>query len=366
MTHTGLFSPITLSGCRLANRVVVAPMCQYSADTEGNASDWHSLHWGQYGLSNAGLMLIEATGVEPRGRITPWCLGLWSDANADAIARRLAPVLAHARTPFGIQLGHAGRKASLARPWDRAGHVTRAEGGWQPIAPSAIPFAEGWLVPRAMTEADMDDVLAAFAAAARRAARLGLAAIEVHAAHGYLLSSFLSPLANRRDDAWGGTPANRMRFPLAVFEAVRAAVPSDMPVGVRFNGTDWRADGLAEDEVLAFARALAERGCDFLDLSTGGNGPAKIPVGPGYQVPFAVRARAVSGLPTIAVGMIRSPLHAEALIAGDQVDMVALGRGFLNDPRWVWHAAEALGVPLDVAPQYGFGATSTYRPTPGR
>lgn len=360
-----LFEPFSIRGLTLPNRIVVAPMCQYSAD-DGDATDWHVVHWGQFALSGAGLLMIEATGVEPRGRITPGCLGLWSDANEAAFARALKVARSFSERPIGVQLGHAGRKASALRPWEGNGHYGPDAGGWQVLGPSAVPFAEGWPVPGAMTQADIDDLLQSFADAARRAARLGLDCIEIHAAHGYLLSSFLSPLANRREDAYGGSLENRMRLPLQVFEAVRAVVPDAMPVGVRFNGTDWIDGAIDGDEAVAFARALAARGCDFVDVSSGGNGFAKIPVGPGYQVPFASRIAREVGIATMAVGMIRSPQHAEAIVAGGQADMIAIGRGFLNDPRWPWHAAETLGVGIEVAPQYRFGATSLYRPTWGR
>lgn len=360
-----LFSPFRLRGLTLPNRIVVAPMCQYSAE-DGNASDWHVMHWGQYAAAAAGLLMVEATAVEPRGRITPGCLGLWGDENEAAIASALAKARKVADVPIGIQLGHAGRKASAWRPWEGRGHYAPGEGGWEVVGPSALPFAEDWPVPRALDEAEMDGIVAAFAEAATRAVRLGFECIEIHAAHGYLLSSFLSPIANRRTDGYGGSFENRARLPLDVFTAVREAVPEDMPVGVRFNGTDWLEDGIGPDEAVAFARRLAERGCDFVDVSSGGNGYATIPVGSGYQVPFADRIRREVGIATMAVGMIRTPQHAEAIVAGGQADMVAIGRGFLNDPRWVWHAAEAMGVELKVVPQYRFGATSVYRPTPGR
>lgn len=360
-----LFEPFSLRGITLPNRIVVAPMCQYSAN-DGNASDWHVMHWGQFLLSGAGLFMIEATGVEPRGRITPGCLGLWSDENEAAFAHALKIARSYSDMPVGLQLGHAGRKASALRPWEGNGHYAQDDGGWQVLGPSAVPFAPDWPVPQAMTERDIDDLLQNFADATRRAARLGLDCIEIHAAHGYLLSSFLSPIANHRTDAYGGSLENRMRLPLQVFEAVRVAAPAAMPVGVRFNGTDWVDDAINGDEAVAFARALADRGCDFVDVSSGGNAFAKIPVGPGYQVPFAARIRQEVGVATMAVGLIRTPQHAEAIVAGGQADMVSIGRGFLNNPHWPWQAAETLGVNIDVVPQYRFGATSLYRPTWGR
>lgn len=362
---SNLFTPITLAGQTLPNRIMVAPMCQYSAD-EGAATDWHLIHWGQFALSGAGLFMIEATAVNAEGRITPGCLGLWNDVQEEAIARRLAAVRAYSDIPIGIQLGHAGRKASAFRPWEGAGHYAPGEGGWPVKGPSALSFAEKWPVPEAMTENDIAAVVDDFAASAQRAVRLGLKVIEIHAAHGYLLSSFLSPLANQRTDGYGGSAENRRRLPMEVFAAVRAVCPGDVAVGMRINGTDWAGGGITPDDAVALAQALHAQGADFIDVSSGGNAPAKIPVGPGYQLPFASRIRREVGITTITVGMIRSPLHAESVVTGGEADMVALGRGFLNDPRWPWHAAEMLGHALDVTPQYRFGATSQYRPTFGR
>jgi len=362
---TNLFTPIALGDQTLANRIMVAPMCQYSAD-EGRATDWHLIHWGQFALSGAGLFMIEATAVNAEGRITPGCLGLWNDAQEAAIRDRLERVQAFSDMPFGIQLGHAGRKASALRPWEGAGHYGLDAGGWPVKGASALPFAENWPVPEELSEEAIAAVVDDFAASAQRAVRLGLKVIEIHAAHGYLLSSFLSPLANRRTDRYGGSAANCRRLPLEVFAAVRAVCPEGVAVGMRLNGTDWAEGGIIADEAVALAQALHDAGADFVDVSSGGNAPAKIPVGPGYQLPFASRVRREVGITTIAVGMIRSPLHAEAIVTGGEADMVALGRGFLNDPRWPWHAAEMLGHTLEVAPQYRFGATSQYRPTFGR
>lgn len=363
MTQT-LFSPLQLRGLTLPNRIVIAPMCQYMAE-DGRASDWHHLHWGQFGQSGAGLMLVEATGILPEGRISPGCLGLWSDECEGAMGKALGFARQFTDMPFGLQLGHAGRKASTRVPW-KPGHVTPAEGGWQVVGPSAVPFAEGWQTPQALDEAGIEAVIAAFAAAAKRAMRLGFQTIEIHGAHGYLLSSFLSPLANHRSDDWGGSVENRMRLLLEVFRATRAVCPEDVPVGVRLNGTDWIDGGITPDETVAVARALADFGCDYVDISSGGNASAQIPVGPGYQVPFAARVRRETGMPVIGVGMIRSPLHAEALIAGGEVDAVALGRIALNNPHWAWHAAEALGFDLVVPQPYRMGKTTRYRPTFGR
>lgn len=361
-----LFEPIALRGLTLPNRVVVAPMCQYQADAQGRAGDWHLAHWTQGLVGAAGLMMIEATGVTPEGRITGACLGLWDDENEAAMTQVLARARRLQDGPVALQLGHAGRKASQSAPWLGRSHVPAEEGGWQVLGPSPMAFAEGWSTPEGMTEAELAGLVEAFAQAARRGVRAGVDAIEIHAAHGYLLSSFLSPLANARTDAWGGSAANRRRIVMEIFEAVRAAIPDAMPLGIRVNGSDWAEGGITLEETVELAKALAGVGCDFIDVSSGGNAPARIPVGPGYQLGFAAEIRRASGLATMAVGMIRSPLHAEAALATGQADMIAIGRGFLNDPRWVWHAAEELGVPLAVTNSYAFGATSAYRATPGR
>jgi 2,4-dienoyl-CoA reductase-like NADH-dependent reductase (Old Yellow Enzyme family) len=357
---SALFTGFTLRGLTLTNRIVVSPMCQYSAE-DGRATDWHLVHLGQLALSGAGLLILEATGVEPRGRISPHCLGLYDDATEAALARVLEVVRRVSPTPVGIQLGHAGRKASTRRSWEvgpgRPRHLTPEEGGWPTVAPSAIPFAEGWPTPAALDDAGMDRIAEAFAQAARRATRLGLDLIEIHGAHGYLVSSFLSPLANRRQDAHGGSLANRMRFPLRLAAAVRENFRADRPVGMRFNGTDWAEGGIVPEESVAFARALGEVGLDYADLSSGGNAAVTIPLGPLYQVPLAELVRRETGMATMAVGLIRTPEEAESVIAEGRADLVALGRAMLNDPRWPWHAAEALGATVQVPPQYWRAAT---------
>jgi 2,4-dienoyl-CoA reductase-like NADH-dependent reductase (Old Yellow Enzyme family) len=362
-----LFSPIRLRGLTLPNRIVIAPMCEFSAE-DGRATDWHLIHLGHLALSGAGLLIIEATAVEPRGRITRECLGLYSDETEAALARVLAVVRKYSRMPIGLQLGHAGRKGSLRNPADGQGrgHATAEEGGWQTIGPSPLPFAADWPAPREMDRADMDAVVASFVDTTARCLRLGIDLLEIHGAHGYLLSSFLSPLANQRTDTYGGSLQNRMRFPLEVFEAVRAAWPEDMPLGVRFNATDWDERGITTEEAVAFGQALAARGCDYADMSSGGNGFARIPSGPGYQVPFATRVRDEAAMPAMAVGLIREPEHAEAIVASGQADMVAIGRGFLNDPRWPWHAAEALGVTIEVPFPYSRAATRADIPSYAR
>ena len=347
-----LFQPIQLGPLHLENRIVIAPMCQYSAQ-DGMPGSWHLIHLGHLALSGAGLLFLEATAVEPDGRISPADLGLWSDETEAALASVLDCVRKESAMPIGIQLSHAGRKASVRAPWEGGEQLPLDEGGWTCMAPSPVPHNPGERVPVALDAAGLDRVRNAFVAAAQRAARIGLDTVEVHAAHGYLLHQFLSPLSNRRDDAYGGSLENRMRFPLEVFEAVRAAFPADRPVGVRVSATDWVDGGWDLEQTIAFARALDQRGCAFIDVSTGGLAPAQnIPIGPGYQVPFAEAVKRATGLPTIAVGLIAEPQQAEAIVANGQADMVALARGILYDPRWPWHAAAELGAEVKAPKQY--------------
>jgi len=351
-----LFEPISLRGLTLPNRIIVSPMCQYSA-VDGNATDWHMAHLGSLALSGAGVLFVEATAVTPEGRITAGDLGLYSDDNERALARVVEMVRAVAPIRLGIQLAHAGRKGSSQPPWEGGKLVPIGQGGWHAVAPSALPHAEGEAAPRALATTELPALRDAFAATARRAARLGFDAIELHCAHGYLLHQFLSPVSNRRDDIYGGTLANRMRFPLEVFDAVRAAFPADRPVGVRVSATDW-LDGVVPgswnaENTVEFAGALKQRGCDWMDVSSGGISPKqKITLGPGYQVPFAEIVRTETGLPTIAVGLITEPRQAEAIIEAGRADMVALARAFLYDPRWPWHAAVALGGKVEGPRQY--------------
>jgi 2,4-dienoyl-CoA reductase-like NADH-dependent reductase (Old Yellow Enzyme family) len=327
-------------------------MCQYSA-VDGAATDWHQMHLGQLALSGAGLLIIEATAVEAIGRITPGCLGLWSDATEAALQRVLHSVRAHSRMPIAIQLGHAGRKGSSHAPWDGGQLIAPEQGGWRPVAPSALPQLEGEAPPLVLDETGLQRIVAAFVDAAQRAQRLGLDAIELHVAHGYLLHQFLSPISNVRSDAYGGSLENRMRFPLQVFEAVRAAVPASMPVGLRLSATDWVDGGWDPAQSLAFARALQARGLSFLHVSSGGISPQqKIPIGPGYQVGLAEALKRETGLPTVAVGLITEPDQAEAIVASGQSDLVALARGMLFDPRWPWRAAARLGATVEAPPQY--------------
>jgi 2,4-dienoyl-CoA reductase-like NADH-dependent reductase (Old Yellow Enzyme family) len=347
-----LFSPYSLGGLALKNRIVIAPMCQYSAE-DGAANDWHLMHLGQLAMSGAALLMIEATAVEAEGRITPADLGLWSDATEAALDRVLRAVRRHAPMPLAIQLSHAGRKASSRAPWDGGQLIPVGEGGWMPLAPSALPQLPDEPPPAALDAAGLQRIVERFAAAAQRAHRIGIDAIEVHAAHGYLLHEFLSPLSNVRTDDFGGSAENRMRFPLAVFDAVRAVVPPQMPVGVRISATDWVEGGWDLAQSIAFGHALKARGCAWIHVSSGGVSPSQqIPLGPGYQVHLAESIRRETGLPTIAVGLITEPEQAEEIIAGDRADLVALARGMLFDPRWPWRAAVALGAQVEVPKQY--------------
>jgi 2,4-dienoyl-CoA reductase-like NADH-dependent reductase (Old Yellow Enzyme family) len=349
-----LFAPLALGPVEVANRIAVAPMCQYSAE-DGSATDWHLQHWMQLALGRAGLVVVEATAVEPEGRITPWCLGLYSDANEAAISRGLARARAVAApgTRFAIQLAHAGRKAACRTPWEGGKPLSQSEGGWTTFAPSPVPFADGGPVPVALDAAGLARIKGAFRQAALRAVRLGFDAIELHMAHGYLLHSFISPLSNMRGDGYGGALEARMRFPLEVAAAVREVVPAGMALGARITGTDWAAGGLAPADAVPVAGALKGAGYHYVCVSGGGAVPhMQIPLGPGYQVPMAARVRAESGILTRAVGLIAEPAQADAIVRNGEADCVALARAFLDDPRWVWHAAERLGATVPLPPQY--------------
>jgi 2,4-dienoyl-CoA reductase-like NADH-dependent reductase (Old Yellow Enzyme family) len=347
-----LFSPIALGNLILNNRIIVSPMCQYSAE-QGQASDWHLIHLGHMALSSAGLLFIEATAVSPEGRISGGDLGLWSEQTEKALARVIKSIRQYSDIPIGIQLAHAGRKASVQVPWQGGQAISPESGGWQTVAPSALPFAAGDTQPLALDEAGLRQIRNDYVSAAQRAHNLGLDAIELHAAHGYLLHQFLSPLSNTRDDQYGGTLDNRMRFPLEVFEAIRAAVSADKPVGIRISATDWVNGGWDIEQSVVFAKELQRRGCAFIDVSSGGLSPLQqIPAEPGYQVPFAARIRSETGLPTIAVGLITEPEQAERIVSSGQADMVALARGMLYDPRWPWHAAAKLGAKVVAPKQY--------------
>ncbi len=351
MSH--LFQPWRLGSLDLANRVVIAPMCQYSAE-DGNATDWHMIHLGHLALSGAGLLILEATAVSAVGRISPQDLGLYSDANEAALARVLRAVRAYSPIAVAVQLAHAGRKASSRAPWDGGAQIAAdAPDGWRTEAPSPLPHTGAEEAPAALDRAGLDRVRDAFVAAARRAERLGLDGFELHAAHGYLLHEFLSPLANQRQDEYGGSLQNRMRFPLEVFDAVRAAVAPDKPVWVRVSATDWVPGGWEVADTIALAHALRLRGCAAVHVSSGGVSPQQsIPAGPGYQVPLSRQVRDAVGLPTIAVGLITEPRQAEAIVADGEADAVSLARAMLYDPRWPWHAAAELGGHVTAPKQY--------------
>jgi 2,4-dienoyl-CoA reductase-like NADH-dependent reductase (Old Yellow Enzyme family) len=348
-----LFTPIRVGSLELANRIIIAPMCQYSAD-EGRATDWHTIHLGNLALSGAGLLTIEATAVSPEGRISPTDLGLWSDDTEAALGKVLESVRRWSDTPIAIQLAHAGRKASTRVPWEGGAQIPPGvDGGWQPLAPSAVPFAEGEHPPKALDREGLAAVRKEFADSARRAARLGLDGIQVHAAHGYLLHEFLSPLSNQRDDEYGGSLENRMRFPLEVFDAVREVFPAERPVSVRVSATDWAEGGWDVEQTIELGKALKRRGASAINVSSGGTTLGqKIPVGPNYQVPLARQVKEEVGLPTIAVGLITGFDQAEAIVATGDADMVALARGILYNPRWPWHAAAHLGARVKAPPQY--------------
>ncbi|MFL5618015.1 MAG: NADH:flavin oxidoreductase/NADH oxidase [Gemmatimonadaceae bacterium] len=353
MSAPKLFTPLRVGSLSLANRIVIAPMCQYSA-IDGCMTDWHLIHLGQLALSSAALLTIEATAVVPEGRISYADVGLWSDGTEAAIARTLESVRRWSDIPIAIQLAHAGRKSSHEIPWKGGRQILPGEpNGWQTESPSVIPFEPGEHPPVALDRDGLARVRAAFANAARRAARIGIDAVQLHAAHGYLLHEFLSPLSNRRDDEYGGSLENRMRFPLEVFNAVRAVFPADRSVSVRVSGTDWAEGGWDAEQTIAFAQALEARGCAAIHVSSGGLTPKqKIPIAPGYQVPLARAVKAATSMPVVAVGLITDYDQAEAIVASGDADMIALARGILYDPRWPWHAAAHLGAKVRAPKQY--------------
>jgi len=348
-----LFEPFHVGNLMLTNRIVVAPMCQYSA-VNGAMTDWHLIHLGHLALSGAALLTIEATAVEPLGRITYADVGLWDDTTQAAMARILDSVRRHSDIPIAIQLAHAGRKGSTEVPWKGGAQIAASsKAGWQTVAPSALPFAAGQTAPVALERAGLARVRDAFSAAATRAAHLGIDAVQLHGAHGYLLHQFLSPLANRREDEYGGTLANRMRFPLEVFDAVRRAFPKDKPVTMRVSGTDWVEGGWDIEQTILLAKALEAHGCAALHVSSGGLDPRQsIPLGPSYQVPLARAVKRATGLPVVAVGLITDYEQAEAIVGTGDADLVALARAMLYDPRWPWHAAAHLGARVRAPEQY--------------
>ncbi|MDB5449497.1 MAG: oxidoreductase [Phenylobacterium sp.] len=362
MSAARLFTPLQVGALKLANRIVIAPMCQYSA-VDGCMTDWHVIHLGHLALSGAALLTIEATAVVPEGRITYADVGLYSDECEAAMARTLESVRRWSDIPIAVQLAHAGRKASTEVPWKGGGQIPPDHvNGWQTEAPSPIPFEQTENPPTALDHDGLARVREAFVAAARRAARLGLDAVQLHGAHGYLLHQFLSPLSNRREDEYGGSLENRMRFPLEVFEAVRAAFPADRPVTLRVSGTDWAPGGWTIDQTVAFAEALEARGCSAVHISSAGLTPAQqIPVGPSYQVPLARAVKAATTMPVIAVGMISGFDQAEAIVGTGDADLIALARAILYDPRWPWHAAAHFGARVKAPDQYLRSQPSQFR-----
>jgi 2,4-dienoyl-CoA reductase-like NADH-dependent reductase (Old Yellow Enzyme family) len=356
-----LFSPIELRGLKLKNRIMVSPMCQYSA-VGGEATDWHFTHINTLALSGAAMFCIEATHVEAIGRITPGCLGLYNDATEAALRPILAAARKHSRAAIAMQLAHAGRKGSSYRPWEGGQQMPLANGGWQTFAPSALAHKEGETAPAELDDAGLARIRDAFVAAAKRAERLGIDALEIHGAHGYLLHQFLSPISNKRTDRYGGSIENRMRYPLEVYDAVRAAFPERKPIGFRLSATDWIEGGWDVPQAIELAKQLKTRGVDWVDCSSGGVSPLqKIPLGPGYQVPFAQAIKQGAGVTTMAVGLITEAKQAEEIVATGKADMVALARGMLYDPRWGWHAAAQLGGEVEAPPQYWRSQPSTQK-----
>ena len=358
---SALFSPIKLRGLALANRIMVAPMCQYSAEN-GEADDWHFTHINTLALSGAAMFCIEATHVEAIGRITPGCLGLWNDATEAALKPILASVRKHSKIAVAMQLAHAGRKGSSQRPWEGGQLIPVSEGGWQTVGPSAVPHKEGEAPPLALDATGLARIRDAFVSAAQRAERLGIDALELHGAHGYLLHQFLSPISNKRTDQYGGSLQNRMRYPLEVFDAIRAVFPASKPIGIKVSATDWVEGGWDLAQTIEFVTELKKRGVDWIDASSGGVSPLqKIPLSPGYQVPFAQGIKEATSVTTMAVGLITEAKQAEEIVVSGKADMVALARGMLYDPRWGWHAAAELGGQVEAPPQYWRSQPSTQK-----
>ena len=343
-----LFTPIQLGGVTLPNRIVVSPMCQYSAD-DGCMSDWHLMHLGSLACSGAGLIVVEKTNVTREGRITHGCTGLYSEHNEAAMKRVIDACRRISANPIGIQLGHAGRKGSANVPWVGAQALKPGESPWQTVAPSALAQGEGWPTPHELTVSELKSLVEAFVCAAVRAKRIGFDAVELHSAHGYLLHQFLSPLSNQRTDSYG---RDRSKFPLEVAAAVREAWPKERALGARITGSDWAEGGIVPEDAVAYARELKRIGFDYLCVSSGGLPQSRIKVEPNYQVPFAEAVKKAVDVKVRAVGMIADPDQAAEIVESGRADMVAMARAFLDDPRWVWHAAERFGVKLEYPPQY--------------
>ena len=353
MATATLFTPLKVGNVELRNRIIIAPMCQYSA-VGGCMTDWHLIHLGHLALSGAALLTIEATAVLPDGRITYADVGLWSDETEEAIGRTVESVRRWSDMPIAIQLAHAGRKASCEVPWKGGRQLPPDHpDGWQTVSASGLAYNDGGHAPSALDAEGIERVREAFAAAARRAARLGLDAVQLHGAHGYLLHQFLSPLSNHREDQYGGSLENRMRFPLEVFDAVRAAFPAERSVTMRVSGTDWADGGWDIEQTIALARALETRGCGALHVSSGGLTPRqRIPLGPSYQVPLARAVKQATSMPVVAVGLITEFEQAEAIVSTGDADLIALARAILYDPRWPWHAAAHFGARVRAPNQY--------------
>lgn len=347
-----LFQPLSLRGVTLRNRIMVAPMCQYSCE-DGYATDWHLVHLGSRAVGGAGLVMTEAAAVEPRGRISGHDAGIWEDGHIQAWSGTARFIKSQGAVP-AIQLAHAGRKASVHRPWQSGAPLTPDEGAWPTVSASALPFGEGWHTPAALSTADVGGIVEKFAQAARRALAAGFEVAEIHAAHGYLIHQFLSPLSNQRTDQYGGSFENRARLLLEIVDAVRPIWPAELPLFVRLSCTEWTEGGWSGDDTVQLACLLAARGVDFIDCSSGGNvATAKIPTSPGYQVSFAGRVRREADVPTGAVGLITSAEFAEAILASGQADAILLARQLLRDPYWPLNAASALGATIDYwPPQY--------------
>jgi 2,4-dienoyl-CoA reductase-like NADH-dependent reductase (Old Yellow Enzyme family) len=351
---SALFSPLSIGPVLLKNRIAIAPMAQYSAN-DGCASDWHLQHLMTLAMSGAGLVMVESSAVERRGRAALTDLGIYSDANEAALARVIAAArrAAPEGTRFGIQLGHTGRKGSAHQPWDGGGPLAPVDDGWSLIAPSAIPFDNGWPTPQAADEPEIERLLDTYRLAAQRAARVGFDVVEIHMAHGYLVHSFQSPVTNHRSDKWGGNAERRLNFPIEVARAVHSVLPESIAVGARITGSDWLDDGIRPADAVALARALKAVGVAYVCVSSGGIVPrAPIQIGLGYQVPFAEQVRKEAKITVRAVGLIVDPHQADAVVASGKADQVAIARAIIDDPRWVWRAAELLEADLQIPAQY--------------
>jgi 2,4-dienoyl-CoA reductase-like NADH-dependent reductase (Old Yellow Enzyme family) len=352
MNQTRLFSPLKLRSIELKNRIAVSPMCMYSA-VNGVPNDWHMVHLGSRAVGGAGLVIVEATGVRADGRISPGCLGLWNQEQLEKF-KPIVQFIKNQGTVAGIQLAHAGRKASTDIAWKGGKPLTPEQGSWATVAPSALPFGEGWHTPHELTGSEIKQLLKDYLHSTELALKAGFQLIELHMAHGYLMHEFLSPLSNHRTDNYGGSLENRMRFPLEVAKAIRQAWPEELPLIVRISATDWVENGWDLEQSIHFAKELKKIGVDLIDCSSGGNVPkAKIPVGPGYQVPLAEGVRAGAEIATGAVGMITDPHNAEEILQSGKADLILMAREMLRDPYWPLHAAKKLGVDVTWPAQYG-------------